>query len=160
MPDLLTVGAQATQLYKTALGTVSNNIANLNSEGYSRQSVTISENAPIEIGSTFVGAGSVLTQISRAYNGFAETNLRHSSSDLNNQQPMIDYGNRIIDIFGSDTSGLKSQVKVTPKGTLGYNPAFDVTPARLVTGLITERGICDASEEGLTKLFPLSEKED
>lgn len=63
-------------------------------------------------------------------------------------------------VHGLDTDGLKSQVKVTPKGTLGYNPAFDVTPARLVTGLITERGICDASEEGLTKLFPLSEKED
>ena len=63
-------------------------------------------------------------------------------------------------VHGLDTAGLKSQVKVTPKGTLGYNPAFDVTPARLVTGLITERGICDASEEGLTKLFPLTEKED
>ena len=34
------------------------------------------------------------------------------------------------------------------------NPAFDVTPARLVTGLITERGICAASEEGLLALFP------
>jgi len=34
------------------------------------------------------------------------------------------------------------------------NPAFDVTPARLVTGLITERGICAASEEGLLGLFP------
>lgn len=34
------------------------------------------------------------------------------------------------------------------------NPAFDVTPARLVTGLITERGVCAASEEGLLELFP------
>jgi len=34
------------------------------------------------------------------------------------------------------------------------NPAFDVTPARLVTGLITERGVCGASEEGLLALFP------
>jgi methylthioribose-1-phosphate isomerase len=34
------------------------------------------------------------------------------------------------------------------------NPAFDVTPARLVTGLITERGICDASANGLADLFP------
>jgi methylthioribose-1-phosphate isomerase len=34
------------------------------------------------------------------------------------------------------------------------NYAFDVTPARYVTGLITECGICDASEEGLTALFP------
>jgi len=35
-----------------------------------------------------------------------------------------------------------------------HNPAFDVTPARLVTGLITERGVCAASEEGLLSLFP------
>ena len=34
------------------------------------------------------------------------------------------------------------------------NYAFDVTPARLVTGLITERGICDASEEGVLGLYP------
>ena len=34
------------------------------------------------------------------------------------------------------------------------NPAFDVTPARLVTGLITERGRCAASEQGLVALFP------
>jgi methylthioribose-1-phosphate isomerase len=45
-------------------------------------------------------------------------------------------------------------VQVTPEGTPGGNPAFDVTPNRLVTGLITERGVCDASEEGLTGLFP------
>jgi methylthioribose-1-phosphate isomerase len=35
-----------------------------------------------------------------------------------------------------------------------HNPGFDVTPARLVTGLITERGVCAASEEGLLALFP------
>jgi len=35
-----------------------------------------------------------------------------------------------------------------------HNPAFDVTPARLVTGLITERGVCAASEQGLRGLFP------
>ncbi|MGI3185381.1 S-methyl-5-thioribose-1-phosphate isomerase [Nioella aestuarii] len=45
-------------------------------------------------------------------------------------------------------------VQVTPEGTPGGNPAFDVTPARLVTGLITERGICEASEAGLAGLFP------
>lgn len=38
--------------------------------------------------------------------------------------------------------------------TAAKNYAFDVTPARLVTGLITERGLCDASEEGLLRLFP------
>jgi methylthioribose-1-phosphate isomerase len=45
-------------------------------------------------------------------------------------------------------------VRVTPDGTPVANPAFDVTPARLVTALITERGVCPASTEGLVSLFP------
>jgi methylthioribose-1-phosphate isomerase len=45
-------------------------------------------------------------------------------------------------------------VQVTPHGTPGGNPAFDVTPNHLVTGLITERGVCTASPEGLAELFP------
>ena len=57
-------------------------------------------------------------------------------------------------IQGSASDGSIGVVKVTPEGTPGGNPAFDVTPNRLVTGLITERGICPASEEGLTELFP------
>ena len=47
-----------------------------------------------------------------------------------------------------------STLRVTPDGTTAANPAFDVTPARLVTGLITERGIAPASVEGLAALFP------
>ena len=45
-------------------------------------------------------------------------------------------------------------VRTTARSTPISNYAFDVTPARLVTGLITERGICPASEEGLLGLFP------
>ena len=45
-------------------------------------------------------------------------------------------------------------MRVVPTGSPAANPAFDVTPARLVTGLITERGRCDASEAGLTTLYP------
>jgi methylthioribose-1-phosphate isomerase len=45
-------------------------------------------------------------------------------------------------------------VQVSPDGTAAGNPAFDVTPARLVTGLITEAGLCGASEAGLAGLFP------
>jgi translation initiation factor 2B subunit (eIF-2B alpha/beta/delta family) len=51
-------------------------------------------------------------------------------------------------------SGEVTQVRISPDATPAANPAFDVTPARLVTGLITERGIAEASAEGLLKLFP------
>lgn len=45
-------------------------------------------------------------------------------------------------------------VRLVPPGTPTANYAFDVTPARLVTGLITERGVCPASPEGLRRLYP------
>ena len=45
-------------------------------------------------------------------------------------------------------------VQLTPDGSSAANPAFDVTPARLVTGLITERGVCAASREGMLTLYP------
>ncbi len=45
-------------------------------------------------------------------------------------------------------------VNTVPTETSISNLAFDVTPARLVTGLITERGVCAASERGLAELFP------
>lgn len=57
-------------------------------------------------------------------------------------------------IHGADEKGDVKSVRITPPQSAAANPAFDVTPARLVTGLITERGICDASEEGLLDLFP------
>jgi len=60
----------------------------------------------------------------------------------------------ITHIMGRGDKGAIGTVQVTPDETPGGNPAFDVTPNRLVTGLITERGICDASPEGLAGLFP------
>ena len=56
-------------------------------------------------------------------------------------------------ITGHDGQALR-KVRLTPEHSPAANYAFDVTPARLVTGLITERGICEASEKGLTALFP------
>ena len=44
-------------------------------------------------------------------------------------------------------------VQLSPDGSDGFNPAFDVTPARLVSGLITERGVAPATEEGLRQLY-------
>ena len=63
-------------------------------------------------------------------------------------------GDEVTLIQGRDPAGRVTQVQISPDGTPGANPAFDVTPARLVTGLITERGIAPASAEGLARMFP------
>ncbi len=63
-------------------------------------------------------------------------------------------GDEVTKIQGKTATGEVVVVKIMPEGAHAGNPAFDVTPSRLVTGLITERGVCDASKAGLAKLFP------
>ena len=60
----------------------------------------------------------------------------------------------VTDVTGRLPDGNVATVRVTPLDSAAANPAFDVTPARLVTGLITERGRCDASVNGMRALFP------
>ena len=59
----------------------------------------------------------------------------------------------VTDVYGIN-NGKNIHVRTTARDTPVSNYAFDVTPARLITGLITERGVCDASEQGLLDLFP------
>ena len=60
----------------------------------------------------------------------------------------------VTHLSGLADDGEVRTVRVVAPGSGAANPAFDVTPARLVTGLITERGVCAASTEGLAQLFP------
>ena len=55
---------------------------------------------------------------------------------------------------GRAEDGTMTTIEISAPGSPAANPAFDVTPARLVTGLITERGVCAASSEGLLGLYP------
>lgn len=63
----------------------------------------------------------------------------------------------VTHLTGATAGGGIETIRITPEGSPAANYAFDVTPARLVTGLITERGICEASESGLLGLFPETE---
>jgi methylthioribose-1-phosphate isomerase len=56
-------------------------------------------------------------------------------------------------VQGLDGDQLR-QVRTVPESSPIRNYGFDVTPARLITGLITDRGVCPASEQGLFGLFP------
>jgi methylthioribose-1-phosphate isomerase len=63
-------------------------------------------------------------------------------------------GREITHVQGRSDAGQVLTVELTAPGSPARNPAFDVTPARLVTGLITERGTAPATRDGLLKLFP------
>jgi methylthioribose-1-phosphate isomerase len=64
------------------------------------------------------------------------------------------HGSEVSEISGRLANGDIATVRLVPEGSAVANYAFDVTPSRLVTGLITERGVCAASSEGLLALFP------
>ncbi len=63
-------------------------------------------------------------------------------------------GGEVSWITGRTEDGVVTSVALVPPGSPVFNPAFDVTPARLVTGIVTERGVARASRDGLLALFP------
>jgi len=63
-------------------------------------------------------------------------------------------GDEVRRVSGRSDDGRLREVAILPDGSPVANYAFDVTPARLVTGLVTERGLCEASREGLARLYP------
>jgi methylthioribose-1-phosphate isomerase len=63
-------------------------------------------------------------------------------------------GDEVTYISGRTDAGALARVRLTPEGTPARNFGFDVTPARYVTALITERGVCKANEPALRAMFP------
>lgn len=108
MSDLLTIGSSGIAAYQRALATVSNNIANVNTVGYTRQDVSLVSNQPRLTGGSYMGTGASFDAVRRQYDAFVETNLRNSQSELKSQEPLLSYVNRVIDIMGDQSIGLTS----------------------------------------------------
>ncbi len=108
MTDLVGVASNAVSSYQRALGTISNNIANVATDGYSRQEVVLQANPASKVGNVYLGTGVMVDRIQRQYDTFVESNLRNSNSDLASQEPMVNYANRVIDIMGGPSMGLSS----------------------------------------------------
>jgi methylthioribose-1-phosphate isomerase len=60
----------------------------------------------------------------------------------------------VLTMTGRTPDGRIATVEIAAPGSGAANPGFDITPARLVTGFITERGLCAANATGLRRLFP------
>ena len=129
MSDLLSIGSSGVTAYQRALATVSNNIANVSTDGYSRQDVNIAANEPSREGTGYVGNGARFDQVRRQYDAFVETNLRNSNSDLQGQKPLLTYVNRLIDVMGDQSIGLTSAMNLFFKsaGDLASDPASTIS---------------------------------
>ncbi len=110
MSDLLSLGSTGISAYQRALSTVSNNIANVGTDGYTRQEVGLGSNQPRQVGNSFIGTGVRLEAVRRQYDAFIEANLRNSSSNLEAQGPLVQYANRIMDLMADQNVGLSGSL--------------------------------------------------
>ena len=106
MSDLLGLGSNGVLAYQRALVTVSNNIGNVATEGYSRQEVGLESVLPKPVGNDYIGTGVSVTQVRRQYDAFVENNLRGSLSNWVGQEPLVQYSNRVIDLMVGDQTSL------------------------------------------------------
>lgn len=135
MSDLLSIGASGVAAYQRALSTVSNNIANVGTEGYVRQETALAETMPRNAGRVYLGTGTAVVGIQRAYDAFLEQNLRNTTSEFTAQGPLVDYANRVIDIMGSDSIGLPSALDqfFASARSLSADPASTILRAQLLS---------------------------
>jgi flagellar hook-associated protein FlgK len=110
MSDLLALGSTGVSAYQRALSTVSNNIANVGTDGYTRQEVGLAANQPRQMGNSFIGTGVRLEAVRRQYDAFIEANLRNSNSNLEGQGPLVQYASRIMDLMADKNVGLTSSL--------------------------------------------------
>ncbi|MCH1610317.1 MAG: flagellar hook-associated protein FlgK [Luminiphilus sp.] len=106
MVDILAIGSGAVNAYRQALSTTSNNIANVNTPGYSRRALSIGESFPVQEGIFSFGTGAQTEAVTRAYDEFLERSLRDAKSDLAVHEPVIEYANRVIDIMATESASL------------------------------------------------------
>ena len=144
MTDLVAVAGNAVAAYQRALGTVSNNIANVSTDGYSRQEINLEANPASKVGNVYLGTGVIVGGVKRQYDAFTESNLRNSNSDLSSQEPMVNYANRVIDVMGGSTTGLTTALDQF------FNSARDLSSDPASTVL---RGSFVRDAQGLTSRF-------
>ena len=108
MSDLLGIGSSGISVAQQALSTVSNNIANLSTDGYSRQTTEIRQAQPKDVGNGYIGTGAYFDRVSRQYDSFLESSLQQATSDLESQGAAVEYANRLLDVLGDEKIGLTS----------------------------------------------------
>ncbi len=108
---MMDVGKRSLSNSQTALQTVSHNIANKSTEGYSRQRVDIVANEPIGSGSTRIGMGARATQVSRVNNPWLEKQIQREQQSLGQAETKADALARVEQVYNEQgTKGLNHQL--------------------------------------------------
>ncbi len=106
MSDLLSIGVSGLGAYQRALATTSNNIANLQTEGYVRQRAVLDSAGQDTTSRISLGNGVRFSEVQRLYDQFAEESLQRTGSSLKSQESLLSQLQSLQDAIGSSEAGL------------------------------------------------------
>lgn len=107
MADLLSTGVSGLLSSRLALDTAGHNIANANTDGFSRQRVTIAARTPLQTGSFFVGQGADVSNIERVFNQFLVDGIRTASSGEARLSAFDEFASRLDSLLADRSVGLQ-----------------------------------------------------
>lgn len=107
MPDLLSLGVSGLNVSQLALDTTGHNIANANTPGYSRQSVQVGTEPPMQFGSFWMGQGALVQGVRRSYSQFLNTALQTASTGQAQLTAYSDLASRLDNLMASSSGGVQ-----------------------------------------------------
>ncbi|MCW8909350.1 MAG: flagellar basal body protein, partial [Gammaproteobacteria bacterium] len=106
MPDILTTSLTGLTAYQSALATTSHNIANVGTEGYSRQDVELSTRTPLRVGDEFIGQGVLVDDVRRIVNDYVSANIREFTSSTSRMEIFEELSSRVESLVSNEQGGL------------------------------------------------------
>lgn len=136
MTDLFGIGTSALQAFQRALSTTGHNIANVNTAGFSRQSVEFSTLPPEYAGLGFLGTGAKISSVQRNYDRFVVEQVRTSQSSVTQQQTLFELSAQIDNLLGDPATSLSTGLQSFFNSVQGVADDPTSTAARQV--MLTE----------------------
>jgi flagellar hook-associated protein 1 FlgK len=109
--DLFGISVSALQAFQNAINVTSNNVANASTPGYDKETINLTEAIPQSDGAGTIGAGVVVSGISRAYSQAAANQLNTSQSSLGQLNALQNYSTQIDNLFGTTVGGLSTTLQ-------------------------------------------------
>jgi len=134
MADMLSIGTAATNSFKRALDVTSQNVANVATEGYSRQRAEIVSNTPNSVGFGFQGGGSRVETIERIHAGYLQSQMASSQSLVERYDTQVQLANQVEGIIASNDQGIQEflQRYFDSLQNLSDNPTSDTSRQMLI----------------------------
>jgi flagellar hook-associated protein 1 FlgK len=111
MSDMLIIGSSALTTFRKSLDVTSHNVANVGTEGYSRQRAEIYSNAPSIVGNSFNGGGSYVDKVERMYSDYIQKQLVDSNASVKGYQEALSYSKQVEGIIAGNDEGVQQFIQ-------------------------------------------------